>query len=648
MGGVLGSQKGIIIENAQRFSASGKIDKAIAEWKKLLIETPQDGNIYNNISDLYLRIDDKASAIDACLKAAGVYREAGFELKGIAVLKKILKIDPNRIDIYEILADINVSRGLTGHAIDGYHQVAKLYMKAGNLRGAIYAYKKLSPFTPDDPEVPLAIARLYQKQERFREAILSYEQAEAIYEGKNMLSDAHQIVEEIIKIDPSYLKQLIAKEASVAAVGGSTVSIERDVTLSPPKAVPTPDSLRAGTESEPVKEQESFSDDIEIFRDIIPEEMAGNSTSSSDDIWGSSFYAPSTEKEVLLADSPVSDVVLNAHLSEAAAYLKYGLNQSAIEKLLLVTQLSPTDEKAYIQLKDIYIKEGEKEKAITAGLSLCDIYEKNGESEKKEVVLCQLTEMDSTGEFRDALELRRGRAAILPMLEEVRDNPFLQAAQGAVAGLGQPAATNEKNHAEELFDLSSLTDIEIPLLVEKKEKLAPPPHSYNVVEKKKQEQYLETFYHLGIAQKEMGNFKKAIQAFEQALSGGSNRLQEMFSLLASCYAEQGDFTQAVAVLKNGLNDPRCSDGVRLAISYELASLYDQIGEKEAAFSLYKEVYQINPNFRDVSGKVKEIPFRKPVNDDGYAKEATALSMETTRLKEKPGTVIKEKRRISYV
>jgi tetratricopeptide (TPR) repeat protein len=405
----LASQKGIIIENAQQFAAKGKIDKAIAEWKKLIAETPQDGNIYNNISDLYLRVNDKSSAIDACLKAASAYRDSGFELKGVAVLKKILKIDPNRIDIYEMLADINADRGLVGNAIDGYQQTAKLYVKNGNFKGAVGVYQKLLRFTPEDPEIPLAIARLHQKQERFREAILYYEQAEAIYENKNMVSDAHQIVEEIIKIDPSYLKHLVAKEASVAALGGVTISIDRDVTLPPPK------SIVESTEplAEETNAESFFSDEMEIFRDIIPEDIPLQTFSSeppsspkpvTEDIFSSQpsiVSRPLTESK----EGLVSDLVLSAHLSEAESYLKYGLNQNAIEKLRLVIQLSPMNEKAYLQLRDAYLKEGEKGKAVMACVALVDIYEKNRAFDKKEALIREVHEIDPLGEYTGVLEL---------------------------------------------------------------------------------------------------------------------------------------------------------------------------------------------------------------------------------------------------
>ena len=48
------SDKAAIIKEAQKFLARGQIDKAIAEWEKLIKESP-DANTYNTVGDLYLK-----------------------------------------------------------------------------------------------------------------------------------------------------------------------------------------------------------------------------------------------------------------------------------------------------------------------------------------------------------------------------------------------------------------------------------------------------------------------------------------------------------------------------------------------------------------------------------------------------------------
>ena len=44
-----------VIKEAQKLAGKGQFDKAIAEWQKLVKETPNDANIFNTIGDLCLK-----------------------------------------------------------------------------------------------------------------------------------------------------------------------------------------------------------------------------------------------------------------------------------------------------------------------------------------------------------------------------------------------------------------------------------------------------------------------------------------------------------------------------------------------------------------------------------------------------------------
>ena len=54
-----------IIKEAQKLASKGQFDKAIAEWRKLIKETPNDPNLYNTIGDLCLKKNSKPEAVDA-------------------------------------------------------------------------------------------------------------------------------------------------------------------------------------------------------------------------------------------------------------------------------------------------------------------------------------------------------------------------------------------------------------------------------------------------------------------------------------------------------------------------------------------------------------------------------------------------------
>ncbi len=87
------ADKSKVQQNANLFASRGQFDRAIAEWKKILIDSPSNGTIHNNIGDLHLK-RNALGAVEAYFQAGTALQSSGSALKAIAVYKKILKIDP--------------------------------------------------------------------------------------------------------------------------------------------------------------------------------------------------------------------------------------------------------------------------------------------------------------------------------------------------------------------------------------------------------------------------------------------------------------------------------------------------------------------------------------------------------------------------
>jgi tetratricopeptide (TPR) repeat protein len=206
------SQKGIfvavdrstLIQNAQRFMARGQIDKAIEEWQKLVNQTPQDGNLYNTIGDLYLKKNSTHLAVETFLQAATAFERAGFTLKTIAVYKKILKVEPSNLVVNLKLADLNADRGLTGNAIEDYLKVAKEYVRTGKVKDALDIYRKIATFDPGNINIGLKLAELSLREKLTTEAIDEYMKVAKIYEQNGRPSNAAGIYKKILEIDPKH------------------------------------------------------------------------------------------------------------------------------------------------------------------------------------------------------------------------------------------------------------------------------------------------------------------------------------------------------------------------------------------------------------------------------------------------------------
>jgi tetratricopeptide (TPR) repeat protein len=224
-GRIMAVDRSTLIQNAQRFMARGQIDKAIEEWQKLVSLTPQDGNLYNTIGDLYLKKNDTLHAVETFLLAASAFERAGFALKTIAVYKKILKVDPSNLDVNLKLADLNADRGLTGNAIEDYLKVAKEYGRAGKVHEALDIYRKIANFDPSNTNIRLKLAELSLKEKLTTEAVDEYLKVAQIYEQNGRSADAAGIYKKILEIDPKHAEAREALKATVTPASPSLPTV---------------------------------------------------------------------------------------------------------------------------------------------------------------------------------------------------------------------------------------------------------------------------------------------------------------------------------------------------------------------------------------------------------------------------------------
>ncbi len=198
--------KNTILKNAQKYTARGQLDKAIEEWQKLIHESPNDGNIYNTIGDLYLRNNSIQEAVSAYIKAGDSFYKAGFALKTIALYKKVNKIDPENIEVYLKLAALNAERGLIGNARDDYLKAARLYQKQGHSKQAVAVYKKIADLEPDNISVHQRIAEMCLKEGLKKDAADEYNKIAEVYVKNNDVKEAESFFNQALSIDPDNRK----------------------------------------------------------------------------------------------------------------------------------------------------------------------------------------------------------------------------------------------------------------------------------------------------------------------------------------------------------------------------------------------------------------------------------------------------------
>ncbi len=80
---------------------------------------------------------------------------------------------------------------------------------------------------------------------------------------------------------------------------------------------------------------------------------------------------------------------------------------------------------------------------------------------------------------------------------------------------------------------------------------------------------------------------------------------ECCSMLGLCFQQKEMSDLAEKWYRKGIETPGFSESVYTGLKYDLAETLTKTGREEEAFLLYKEVYAINTNYRDVAKKVKK-------------------------------------------
>ena len=213
--------KSDVIREAQKLVARGQIPQAIAEYQKLLRDFPGDGNIHNTIGDLHLKRGAKAEAVEAYEHAAMVWRNEGFDLKALAIYKKILNINPGRVETYLSLAELNEARGLVKDANEAYLKVAEHLTKSGQIGRALEIYKRMADLNPDNVKLRVRLVEMYLREGRRSDAVREAVELARRYEASGRIDEALQELARVRSAIPD--DQAVSLEVTrLLAVSGRT------------------------------------------------------------------------------------------------------------------------------------------------------------------------------------------------------------------------------------------------------------------------------------------------------------------------------------------------------------------------------------------------------------------------------------------
>jgi tetratricopeptide (TPR) repeat protein len=129
------------------------------------------------LGDLYVRAGKKEEAVSCFERIAQHYGAQEFNLKAIAMYKKIERLRPRDPIVAMKLAELYAAEGLVHDARAQYLVVADAYTRSGDNKRTLEILHKIADLDPNNTEVRLKLADGYVKENMRREAAAAFVQA---------------------------------------------------------------------------------------------------------------------------------------------------------------------------------------------------------------------------------------------------------------------------------------------------------------------------------------------------------------------------------------------------------------------------------------------------------------------------------------
>jgi len=214
-----------LLRSAEKHIAKGKLDQALKDYLRVLDENPRDISTLNKVGDLYVRLNRGSDSIPYFTRIAELCSLDGFFLTAIPIYKKINKIDPSRLEVYDRLGDLYAKQGLMQDARSHYQVLADHYQKNNQPSEAIAAYKKMAAADPNDLKIQVRLADLYRGQNLLEEAVMQYGLVGSMLLRRGAQDEAAAVFQKALELSPqdaaarnTLVRSLLAQKNPAAAI----------------------------------------------------------------------------------------------------------------------------------------------------------------------------------------------------------------------------------------------------------------------------------------------------------------------------------------------------------------------------------------------------------------------------------------------
>ena len=187
--------------HAQKHLSSGNLDKALAEYQKLLSLEDIDPYDYVLVGDVHLKKGAAGQAVSLYVQAIDAYEKLGLYKNAAAIGKRILRLDPSQSDMYKRLGDIRMRAGLAHEAVQDFLTFHNMKVKEGDIDAAVEALESASRANPVDTAVSEKLVGLYQQTNRVSQASVELMRLSELFKANGELDRASQCAAKALSLD---------------------------------------------------------------------------------------------------------------------------------------------------------------------------------------------------------------------------------------------------------------------------------------------------------------------------------------------------------------------------------------------------------------------------------------------------------------
>ena len=176
--------------------------RAVKEYEKVLKDDPSDIRTKLKVADLLFKLGDHEKAVRTFHEVADFYASQGFLLKAVAVYKQVQRVKPDNVEVHLSLAALYEQIGLVGDAIIQYRDAIGLLEKSGESLRRLKVAQKMLGLDPDNAKLRIGLAEDFVREGMLDEAVAEFRSAYDALRRQELDEESVVVAERLLYFHP--------------------------------------------------------------------------------------------------------------------------------------------------------------------------------------------------------------------------------------------------------------------------------------------------------------------------------------------------------------------------------------------------------------------------------------------------------------